>query len=348
MANMFGALNRFISRLDSGEPLLQQGAPETSTSNNAYGFQVLRNNSTLNLPLEPWFDFIIGINNHSIDNGDPTLLATEIRNCAGSTISLGVYSLKGQQIREIYAPIPVDGAALGLSLQWAPLSLADDVWHVLDVLPNSPADAAGLLPYGDYVIGSPDASERDMHGESALSDLVESFIDHPLRLYVYNHEYDVARTVTITPSTDWAGSDGAALGCILGYGALHRIPAPLEEPSQEMGETLFESDETFIQPAEAQAAAQDGTDFLIPANMAASTPASTAPLAAGPPPPGKARKQRAHHNVKTPASGLDDYFAEGEQKSQELEKGSTPKPSAALPPPPKGGPPKATSPAPTE
>jgi len=57
---MFGALNRFISRLDA-EPLPQnqpQNANDTS-----YGFQALRN-SNPDLQLEPWFDFIIGLNGH--------------------------------------------------------------------------------------------------------------------------------------------------------------------------------------------------------------------------------------------------------------------------------------------
>lgn len=56
---MFGALNRFIGRLDS-EPSSQQ-----SRSDNAFGFQVLRNKDP-EVPLEPWFDFIIGINGRLI------------------------------------------------------------------------------------------------------------------------------------------------------------------------------------------------------------------------------------------------------------------------------------------
>lgn len=336
---MFGALNRFISRLDSEPQSQQQQQQPSSGGSNAYGFQVLRNNSST-LPLEPWFDFVIGINNHSIDNGDPNLLATEIRNCAGTTISLGVYGVKGQQIREIYAPIPPNGAGLELSLQWAPLSVSEDVWHILDVIPNSPADVAGLLPYSDYVIGSP---ERELHGESALGDLVESFMNQPLRLYVYNHEYDVTRMVTITPAKTWGG-DGA-MGCVLGYGALHRVPAPLTEPSHGPGETLFESTDDFTQPLETAPEIQGGQDFLVPAEM--QVPAtSPPPPSSGPPPAGKARKQRAHHHHgKAAAPGLDDLFAEGEQKSREADGGSTPKQNASLPPPPKGGPPKATSPA---
>jgi len=50
------------------------------------------------------------------------------------------------------------------------LSSTEDVWHILDVTPNSPADLAGLLPYGDYVVGSPEVIVR---GESGLGELVE-------------------------------------------------------------------------------------------------------------------------------------------------------------------------------
>ena len=56
---MFGALNRFISRLDS-EPQNQQGG-----TRGVFGFQVLKNTNT-DLPIEPWFDFVIGINGRDI------------------------------------------------------------------------------------------------------------------------------------------------------------------------------------------------------------------------------------------------------------------------------------------
>ncbi|KAK5723433.1 hypothetical protein LTR15_005131 [Elasticomyces elasticus] len=353
MANLFGTLNRFISRLDS-EPQAQQQSRSTS----GYGFQILRNNNP-GLALEPWFDFIIGINGHNVESPDQNLFATELQNCAGSTISMGVYSAKGQQIREMYVSIPSReaGASLGLALQWSPLNVTDDVWHILDVMPNSPADVAGLLPYGDFVIGSPDGVP---HGDSGLGYLVEQYVEHPLRLYVYNNEYDVTRMITITPSKQWGG-DGA-LGCVLGYGALHRIPAPLAEPAQAPGETLFESagqDQQLYHPAATPdptqlsqhhqppppAPVSNPADFLVPANMTFTSPPvpSTSP---GPPPGGRAKKARAHHAV-APAAGLDDYFAEGEKVSRERDNAPTPKPTSGLPPPPKsGGPPKAASPAP--
>jgi hypothetical protein len=87
---MFGALNRFIGRLDS-EPV-PQGAGQTP-GDNQYGFQVLKNTNK-DLPLEPWFDFIIGINSHFLDSPDSTLFTTEIRNCAGGYCSLDLWSAK--------------------------------------------------------------------------------------------------------------------------------------------------------------------------------------------------------------------------------------------------------------
>lgn len=105
---MFGALNRFIGRLD-GEPGQQT---RTGPSENAFGFQVLRNKDP-ELPLEPWFDFIVGINGHTIvsieqstaghcgvahtdiqEDPDPNLFATECRNCAGGNLTLEVWSAK--------------------------------------------------------------------------------------------------------------------------------------------------------------------------------------------------------------------------------------------------------------
>jgi hypothetical protein len=103
---MFNALNRFISRLD-GEPV-----PAAKENHGAFGFQVLRNNN-LQLAIEPWFDFVVGINGRMIvrnsrititlpdaaadqpqDDSDPALFAQEVRNCAGSSVMLGLWSAK--------------------------------------------------------------------------------------------------------------------------------------------------------------------------------------------------------------------------------------------------------------
>ncbi|KIW00413.1 uncharacterized protein PV09_08118 [Verruconis gallopava] len=333
---MFSRLNQFISRL--GEEPKEQ-SPGTGT---ASGFQVLRNKKA-ELPLEPWFDFIIGLNGRNIENPDPNLFITEIRNCAGSSVSLGVWSAKGQRIREIYVSVPHENPLLGVSLQWMPMSVTEDVWHVLEVAPNSPADLAGLLPYGDYVIGSPDMI---IHGESGLGQWVEENLDRPINLLVYNHEYDVTRPIEIIPSHSWGGQ--GALGCTLGYGALHRLPASLEEPPSAPGETMFAASNSFDEKRgmsigeNVQPDVSSPADLLIPANLAlpGAPPKASSP---GPQPGTTKRKPRAHHAAAA-VSGLDDYLQEQEKQSREVDyPTSSPKPSGAVAPPPKAGPPSKTT-----
>ncbi|KAL1842370.1 hypothetical protein VTJ49DRAFT_5435 [Mycothermus thermophilus] len=331
---MFNALNRFISRLD-GDP-----GPAAKEKPGAFGFQVLRNTNP-ELAIEPWFDFVVGINGRMIDansgkqdDSDPNLFAQEVRNCAGASVMLGLWSAKGQRTRALHIPVPADKPTLGLTLQWTPVSVVSNIWHVLDVPARSPADAAGLLPYSDYILGTP---EGVLHGEGGLSELVEDHIGRPLRLYVYNHEYDVTREVTIQPSRDWGGE--GALGCVLGYGALHRLPAPLSEPVNAPGETMFDTDLVAGAPAGASVSTGpsppplEPTDLLVPAQMVA---AQVAPGSAPPPPRGK-KKERAHHHGAP--NLMDDYFKEQEKKSRELD-GAPSRKSSPLPPPPKGGPPR--------
>jgi hypothetical protein len=262
----------------------------------------------------------------------------------------------------MHIPVPADTASLGLTLQWTPLSVVSNIWHVLDVPANSPADLAGLLPYSDYILGTP---EGVLHGEGGLSELVEDHIGRPLRLYVYNNEYDVTREVTIQPSRDWGGE--GALGCVLGYGALHRLPAPLSEPVSAPGETMFDLDSSaqaqftpamggmpsgrsspFVPAAATSPPPPPSGDFLVPAQMVGNTP----PTGASAPP--RSKKKDRHHGHGHAPNLMDDYFKEEEKKSRELDNAPAggrktpvaPPPKAGGPPP--RGPPKAGETPPTE
>jgi hypothetical protein len=61
---------------------------------------------------------------------------------------------------------------LGLSMRICEPELAlDNVWHVLDVLEGSPAESAGLVPYGDWIVGW---SSSVLSAEGDFYELVES------------------------------------------------------------------------------------------------------------------------------------------------------------------------------
>ena len=163
---------------------------------------------------------------------------------------------------------------------------------------------------------------------------------------MYNHEYNVTRPITITPARGWGGE--GALGCVLGFGALHRIPESLEDVVQGPGETLFSTDSASFDEKRPVSSSSNippptgigaASELFVPANMALPSKSPPPQAAAGGGPPKRA-KQRAHHTVAPQGGGgLDDYFKEGEQKSQEQD--YAPSTKTSVPPPPKvGGPPR--------
>jgi hypothetical protein len=204
-----------------------------------------------------------------------------------------------------------------------------------------------LLEHSDYILGSPSGTLR---GESALGELVEDHLNRSLVLWVYNSEFDVVREVELIPTRGWGGE--GALGAVLGYGALHRLPIGLGEEVEGPGEVVFEmnNDGTQARTEPSPPIIPTG-NFLIPANMTAppllsspTIPISTPP--AGKPPTGRTGRKTRHGRL-SPNRAFEEYFAEGAQKCKEEDfvpsrKGSPP------PPPPKiSGPPWGVSSHPT-
>lgn len=133
-----------------------------------------------------------------------------------------IYSCKSQSVRSVNVE-PSDSwggqGLLGISIRFCSFEVAkENVWHILEVHPNSPASLAGLKPFSDYIIGS----DSILHESEDLFNLIENHDGVNLKLYVYNFEEDSCREVTITPNSHWGGE--GLVGCGIGYGYLHRIP----------------------------------------------------------------------------------------------------------------------------
>ncbi|XP_042350743.1 Golgi reassembly-stacking protein 2-like isoform X2 [Plectropomus leopardus] len=133
-----------------------------------------------------------------------------------------LYSSKTLAVRETtVTPSNMWGGQglLGVSIRFCSFEGANEnVWHVLEVEPNSPAAMAGLRAHTDYIIG---ADAIMCEGEDLFS-VVETHEGKDLKLYVYNTDTDNCREVVITPNCSWGGE--GSLGCGIGYGYLHRIP----------------------------------------------------------------------------------------------------------------------------
>lgn len=205
--------------------------------------------------IEPFFDFCVGIDGVALDPtkdvdgaGDTTGLGAwkSLEEREGTQVVLNVWNSKRQQLRQVplvpsrqWSSQPstssINGTSseatsqpslLGLSLRLCnPSQALSHVWHILEILEGSPAESAGLVPFGDFVIGWPGGV---LQAEGDFYELVEAHTDRALRLYVYNSDYDHTREVIIVPNREWGGE--GLLGCGVGYGLLHRIPKPQDLP----------------------------------------------------------------------------------------------------------------------
>nr|CAJ82834.1 golgi reassembly stacking protein 2 [Xenopus tropicalis] len=194
------------------------------------GYHVLRvqeNSPGHRAGLEPFFDFIVSINGIRL-NKDNDTLKDLLKANVEKPVKMVVYSSKTLELRETsVTPSNMWGGQglLGVSIRFCSFEGANEnVWHVLEVEPNSPAALAGLRAHSDYIIGA----DTVMNESEDLFSLIETHEGKPLKLYVYNTDTDNCREVVITPNTAWGGE--GSLGCGIGYGYLHRIPTrPFEE-----------------------------------------------------------------------------------------------------------------------
>ncbi|OAV99944.1 hypothetical protein PTTG_01442 [Puccinia triticina 1-1 BBBD Race 1] len=185
--------------------------------------------------IEPFFDYIVGIGGQQVTE-DGEKLANWLDEAEGKPIILQVYNSKKQEVRSVRT-LPnrkwssndhvasndqqLQPSLLGLSLRLcSPQNALANVWHVLDIIEGSPAQDAGLVPFGDWIIGYAGGILR---GENELYEVVEEHEGRPLRLFVYNADYEVTREVVIVPNRSWGSGEGL-LGCSIGFGLLHRIP----------------------------------------------------------------------------------------------------------------------------
>lgn len=150
---------------------------------------------------------------------------------------MAIYSSKTQRVRSVtIEPNELWGGQglLGVSIRFCSFEGANEnVWHVLEVHPSSPAELAGLKSFTDYIIGS----DSVLHESEDLFALIEAHEARSLKLYVYDSTDDTCREVTIIPNTKWGGE--GSLGCGIGYGYLHRIPVRITPPDTTVTTTIY-------------------------------------------------------------------------------------------------------------
>ncbi|XP_056276915.1 Golgi reassembly-stacking protein 1a isoform X3 [Pseudoliparis swirei] len=194
--------------------------------------------------LQPFFDFILSLDNKRL-NEENDLLKELLQANTERAVRMQVYSTKTTTLRELEVmPSNMWGGQglLGASVRFCSYHGANEnVWHILDVEASSPAALAELQPHIDYIVGA----DQVLQDSEDFFSLIEAHEGKPLKLLVYNTQTDVCREVVVTPNGAWGGE--GSLGCGIGYGYLHRIPAlsdgsaaeppapvPEEEPPPEL------------------------------------------------------------------------------------------------------------------
>ncbi|KAI3403868.1 hypothetical protein KGF56_003298 [Candida oxycetoniae] len=225
---------------------------------------------------------------------------------------------------------------LGLTVESQHLNTATFVWRILNTHVGSPAFRSQLVPHSDFIIGCDSAFPNDPNskgllskgGESLLSNTILSYYNHhyaqsgedniPITLYVYNHDYDILRPVTVNLSRQWGtGHNRGILGCDVGYGLIHRIPEVVGkfEKNSIIDDVLFQSENTAV-------------DLDTSTNVVLSAPP---PLGATKPSTRSARKKK---HIVADSQELNDYMNEELDKSKKLEDSVKHETGDLVPPPP--------------
>lgn len=92
--------------------------------------------------------------------------------------------------------------------------------HILEVLVNSPADKAGLVPYDDYVLGTKTLAFGCAEHFSSYVVINRGKV---MELFVWNKKEDKVKIVNLTPDPLWGGR--GLIGCEFADGVFHRIPS---------------------------------------------------------------------------------------------------------------------------
>lgn len=218
-----------------------------------------------------------------------------------------VWNAKGGVLRQVLLTAD-DYNQLGMAFQLQHLTSATYVWRILATHALSPAFHAGMVPYSDYIIGCDLTFVEDKDGKGLLTAggeglLLRTVFDYynyhhqrtnqeniPITFYVYNHDYDILRPVTVNLNRGWGGGGNKGmLGCDVGYGLLHRLPEVVGKFKQNsiVDDVLFESnanlgyEENVAAPPPVAPPVVEEKPFL--ANpVDSSVPPQSAPI---PPPP---------------------------------------------------------------
>jgi len=191
-------------------------------------FKVSPDSPAAEAGLEFFFDFIVEINGAKMDPDSTEQFSKKIQESENGEAKLLVYNGRAHTTREVIVkPRKWGGTGLlGAKVRYDSVEEDENQGiRVLEVFPNSPAAHAGLLPFQDFLLGT---AQTVFHELDELVAVVTQNMGKPMQVYVYNADTETVRETTLAPNNEWGGE--GCIGCDIGTGLLHRIPAPRRPP----------------------------------------------------------------------------------------------------------------------
>ncbi|CAE7494641.1 TTLL9, partial [Symbiodinium necroappetens] len=186
----------------------------TTTSTEIGGvrvFKVSPGSPAAEAGLEVFFDFILAINGIRLEPGEQSVFAKNIQEAENGSAKLTVYNTRANMTREV-AVMPrkwTGTGLLGATVRYDAVDVAENHGiRVLEVFPNSPAAHAGLVPFQDFLLGTP---QRVFHDIDELVEVVQANLNERMQVYVYNADTESIRETILVPNNSWGG-DGC-IGC---------------------------------------------------------------------------------------------------------------------------------------
>lgn len=200
-----------------------QGASQEELD--SVGYRVLGvqpNSPAASAGLVSFFDFVVAANSYPLKVLDQKFVEM-IKESEDKPLPLTIYNIKSETTRDVViTPRRNWGGQgmLGVTIRFDTFWRAEEsLVRVLEVMPDSPADLAGLEPEKDYLLGT---AEKVFKDTEALYEEVRKYLDLTVEFFVYNTDSDEVRVVVIMPTEDWNGE--GCLGISVGHGYLHRLP----------------------------------------------------------------------------------------------------------------------------
>lgn len=206
--------------------LLTMGQGASQEEIESVGYRVLGvqpNSPASNAELVSFFDFVVAANNYPLKVLDQKFVEM-IKESESRPLPLTIFNIKSETTRDVVITPQRNWGGqgmLGVTIRFDSYWRADEALvRVLEVLPDSPADDAGLEANNDYLLGTAEVVFKDTE---TLYEEVKKSLDSTIEFYVYNTEKDTVRVVVIMPTYNWNGE--GCLGLSVGHGLLHRLPA---------------------------------------------------------------------------------------------------------------------------